>query len=113
MVCPPKLVGWTENWISLVTLVPAGIKPAQSTQAWTVWVVQSQLNQYLAVTVFKARGPLPVFTIWICGWGLFVESAVTPLKSSIAKLPVPVAGVLVAVGGTGVLVKVLVGGTGV
>ena len=42
---------------SPVAVLPAGINPAQSTQAWTVWLVQSQLNQYFTCTLFRFKGP--------------------------------------------------------
>ncbi len=103
-----------------VSVVPAGISPAQSTQAWTVWLVQSQLNQYFTVTPFKFSGPVPVLTTWIWGWGLLVVSLVTPLNNCTSRLVLEVAVVEVGVGATGVSVdvggtgvKVEVGGTGV
>jgi len=95
--------------MSLVTVLPEGIKPAQSTQAWTVWVVQSQLNQYFTCTLFRLKGPVPVFTTWICGWGLLVVALVTPLNNCTTKFEEVGATVGVEVGGMGVGVRVEVG----
>jgi hypothetical protein len=81
--------------------------------------------------LFRFKGPFPVFTISIWGWGLLVESVVTPDNNSRVSEPAPDGvdvktavfvgtKVSVAVGGTGVLVlvggtkvDVAVGGTGV
>ncbi len=55
---------------------------------------------------------MPVFTTWICGWGLLVVALVTPLNNWTSKAPPETtATVGVFVGGTGVRVKVDVGGT--
>ena len=106
-----------------MAVVPTGANPAQSTHAWRVWLVQSQLNQYFTVTLFRLKGPVPVLTTRIWGWGLLVVSEVTPLNNCTLKLvvtttvgvEVAVGGIAVqvAVGGTGVFVEVAVGGTGV
>ena len=64
-----------------VTEAPVGSNPAQSTQVWIVWLVQSQLNQYLTVTLFRLSGPVPVFTTWMKGWGLLVVLLVVPLSN--------------------------------
>ena len=70
------------------------------------------MNQYLTVTLFRFKGPVPVLTTLIWGWGLLVVSEVTALKSWTLKLEVTaMVGVDVAMGG--IAVKVAVGGTGV
>lgn len=73
------------------------------------------MNQYFTVTLLRFKGPVPVLTTWIWGWGLLVVSEVTPLSSWTLRLELATitVGVEVAVGGTGVGVKVAVGGTGV
>jgi hypothetical protein len=71
------------------------------------------LNQYFTVTPFRLKAVVPVLTTWIWGWGLLVVSEVTPLKSWTSRLVLEEPVVGVGVGGTGVGVKVAVGGTGV
>jgi hypothetical protein len=64
------------------------------------------LNQYFTVTLLRFKGPVPVLTTWIWGWGLLVVADVTPLRSWTFRLVLAttVVGVKVNVGGMGVLV---------